>query len=100
MGGGLDKCGILWQSAVRVDQAPVGGHPLIGVDHSSCPLSQQRRAAGTPNLSDLVELADEVVVELYEHFSASHDHMIHHMKVVASSELTWDGEAKRARNLP
>ena len=92
-GGGLDERGILGQAAVRVGQTLVGDPSLVGVDHSPCPLSQQRRAAGAPNLGDFVELTDEVVIELHKHFSANHDHMVHHMETELSSELTWDGEA-------
>ena len=70
-GGGLDQCGMLGQVAVRVDQTAVGSRSLIGGDHRLRSLAQQRGAARSPNSSDLVESADQVVIELYEHLSAS-----------------------------
>ena len=78
-GGGLDQSGILRQPAIGLDEVPVGSQPLIGLNHCSSSLTQQRRTVRTTRLGDRIELGDKIVIQLYENFAAWHDRMVIHM---------------------
>ena len=66
-------------SAVGGDQLGVGGGFLVGFDDRSRPPAEKFGPVGATRRSDPVEFGDEFVIELDEHFTSGHGHMLYHM---------------------
>ena len=52
---------------------------VLGVNDSEGSSAQELRTVGPVRLRDLIKLRHELVIELDEHLTTGHDHMVHHM---------------------
>jgi hypothetical protein len=64
---------------IRSYELAIGGDEILGSDDRLRTSSKQLRSAGAKPCGEIIELRDERVVELNEHFPSSHDHMVAHM---------------------
>ena len=66
---------------IRGHELAIGTGKILGGDDCVGTAPEQLRPAGPETRCQRVELSDELVVELHQDFSSSHDHMVEHMVV-------------------
>lgn len=81
-------------------QRAVGGGEILRVDDGLRATTQQFGAVGSELLGERVELGDEVVVELDEHFAAGHDHTVDHMVTTTPGNRDEDYSPTVTTSLP
>lgn len=64
---------------VRGDQLGVGRGFPFGFYDRPRPLPEEFGSAGAAHRSDPIQFRYEIVIELDEHFTSGHDHMLKHM---------------------
>ncbi len=75
---------------VRLLELQVGGGHLLRLEYRERAAAKQLRPAHPPPASQLIELPDEVVIQLNQDFTTSHDHMVEHMETEPSHDPTKD----------
>jgi len=74
-------------AAIRGLEFSVGVGQIFRVDHGLCPPTQQFGTVRAELSGQSIELRDEVIVELNQDFTSSHDHMVSHMRLTPSANL-------------
>ena len=90
--GGSHESGFGRLSPICRDEVAVGSEGVLGVDDGLGAAPEEFRAVRAKGLGELVEMVDEVVVELNEHFTSSHEHMITHMQHATARQSSESGE--------
>lgn len=66
-------------ASVRRDEFAVGVSKILGGDHRLRAAAQKLGPVGAEPGSQPVELRNQFIVELHEHFASRHEHMLSHM---------------------
>jgi hypothetical protein len=65
-------------SSIGGHQFSVCGQGVLGINDSLGATPKELRPVRAKSFGELIEVVDQVVVELYEHLTSSHDHMVTH----------------------
>ena len=71
----------------------------FGVQHRLGAASHELRSIGAEIGGQRIELFDQIVVELYEYLTSSHDHMVSHMAPARKRALTKGVHTARDRHV-
>lgn len=83
---------------VRGDQRGVRGGFLLGFDDRSRSLPEEVGSVGATRRSDPIQFGDQFVIELDEHLTPGHDHMLAHMVMLTPDSTLGSAQKQSVRS--